>query len=499
MTVTSAPGRRDGEGVAPPRPPLPSQIARLPRPPRPRERPVTDPELTAPADDPPVQDPAAQAAAVHAPVADDPDAAESTRQDAPSEVPAVDAGADPWGRVDEDGTVYLRTPDGERAVGSWQVGEPAQALAFYRRRYDALVVEVDLLERRIRSGALAPDDATASIRRARDNLQSAQVVGDLPALQTRLDRLQEVIEARRAQRKAERAKAVEAARASKEALVAEAEAIAQGSDWRNAADRLRAMLDKWKALPRLDRRVDDELWHRFSAARTTYTRRRRTHFADLASKRDDAKGEKERLVTEAETLAVSTDWGPTAARYRALMTQWKAAGPAPRADEDVLWQRFRAAQDVFFVARSSTLSERDSTEKESLQTKERLLAEAEALLPVTDIATAKAALRSIQDRWEAAGRAPRDATARIEGRLRKVEEAVRAREQVQWQRPSPEALARAEATVAQLRTSVEKLERQASAEESAGSGHAAAEARAAVATRRSWLVEAEKTLAELRS
>ncbi|HYS37243.1 MAG TPA: DUF349 domain-containing protein, partial [Pseudonocardiaceae bacterium] len=43
---------------------------------------------------------------------------------------------DRWGRVDDDGTVYVTTADGERAVGSWQAGEPAEGLAHFARRFD---------------------------------------------------------------------------------------------------------------------------------------------------------------------------------------------------------------------------------------------------------------------------------------------------------------------------------------------------------------------------
>lgn len=423
----------------------------------------------------------------------------------PAPAPVVESAAtesgrttDQWGRVDDDGTVFVRTADGERAVGSWQVGEPAQALRFYRRRYDALVVEVDLLERRVRAGTLTPDDAETSLRRTRANIDTAQAVGDLDTLGTRLDALRGVIDARRAKRKAERAKAQAAARDTKESIATEAERISTGSDWRVGADRLRELLDQWKALPRLEKPVDDELWHRFSAARTAYTRRRKTHYAELADRRDDAKARKEELVAAAEELSSSTEWGPTATRYRSLMGQWKAAGPAPRKDEDALWQRFRAAQDAFFAARSATFAERDSAERRAQQAKEQLLVEAEALLPVQDLGAAKRALRGIEERWSAAGKVPRDAIAGLEARLRKVEETVRAGEQAQWQRTSPAALARAEETVAQLRTSVATLEDKLASADAGNDAASAADARTALDTRRSWLVEAEKTLADLR-
>ena len=71
----------------------------------------------------------------------------------------------PWGRVDADGTVYVRTADGERVIGSWQAGSPEEAIAFFARKYEALETEVVLLEQRIATTDMAPAQASASVQR----------------------------------------------------------------------------------------------------------------------------------------------------------------------------------------------------------------------------------------------------------------------------------------------------------------------------------------------
>jgi hypothetical protein len=204
------------------------------------------------------------------------------------------AGPAAFGRVDSDGTVYVRTPDGERAVGQVPDVPADEALAFFVRRYEALELEVSLLERRITSGALGPDDAQSSVGKVRETVASAHAVGDLTGLLARLDALGPVIANQRAARKAERAKQSEETKARKERFVAEAERLAQSNDWRGGVNRFRALLDEWKSLPRLDRATDDELWHRFSSARTTYTRRRKAHFAQQAEQREAARATKEK-------------------------------------------------------------------------------------------------------------------------------------------------------------------------------------------------------------
>jgi hypothetical protein len=401
-----------------------------------------------------------------------------------------------WGRVDAAGDVFVRTADGERQIGSWQVGEPEQALAFFGRKYDDLTVQVDLLEQRLGSGAAAPDETASGVRKLREALVDAHAIGDLAALSVRLDAIEASIAERRAQRRAERAQALDDARARKESIAAEAQTIAEGDDWRHGADRLRVLLDEWKTLPRLDRATDDALWHRFSSARTHYTRRRKAHFSEVAEQREQAKAVKEKILAEAEELADSTDWGPTARRYRELMGRWKAAGPAPKPADDALWRRFRTAQDTFFAARTADLSKRDTEQQTNLEAKQALLAEAEALLPVTDWKAARETLRSIHERWESAGHVPRDAMRSIEGRLRRVEEAVRDAEQSEWTRTNPEARARAEATVEQLRASIAELETQATAARDRDDARRLKEALDALEARRLWLEQAERALDE---
>ncbi|MFE1292132.1 DUF349 domain-containing protein [Streptomyces sp. NPDC058751] len=376
--------------------------------------------------------------------------------------------SDPWGRVDETGTVYVRTADGEQVVGSWQAGTPDEALAYFERKYEGLVVEIGLLEKRVKTTDLSAKDAQTAIDHIREQVDAHHAVGDLDALKVRLDKLVETVATRREERKVQRAKQSDEARHAKEALVVEAEELAQSDQWRAAGERLRALVDTWKGLPRLDRKSDDELWHRFSHARSAFSKRRKAHFASLDAQREEARKTKEKLVAEAESLSGSSDWGPTAARYRELMADWKAAGRAQREHEDDLWNRFRGAQDVFFAARSSVFAERDAEQTENLKLKEELAEEAEKLVPVQDLKAARAAFRSINERWEAIGHVPRDARPKVEGRMHAVERALQESEETEWRRTNPEARARAEGLTGQLQAAVDKLQGQIEAARSAG-------------------------------
>ncbi|MGO4955894.1 DUF349 domain-containing protein [Luteococcus sp. Sow4_B9] len=410
------------------------------------------------------------------------------------------AGPNPFGRVEDDGTVYVVTSEGERRVGQVPDVEPAEALAFYVRRFQTLETEVGLLEARVKSGALGVEEARKSIESHRKNITDANAVGDLASLLVRLEALTPAVEAQQEQRRAEKAKAAEQAKAEKERMVSEAEKLAQGNDWRGGVNRFRALLEEWKALPRIDRATDDALWHRFSSARTTYTRRRKAQFAEQNKKRESAKQLKEQIIEEARPLATSTEWGPTAGAFRDLMARWKAAGSAPRAEDDKLWATFRGIQDEFFAARDAAMAEQDKEFIGNQQAKEALLDEAEkTILPVTDLAAARTQFRDFLAKFNEYGKVPRDAIRPLDARVRKLETAVKEAEAEEWRRTDPEARQRAADTVAMFAGQIDKLTKQAEKYEAEGKEKKAKEARDSIAFNQTLLEQAQKSLDEFKA
>ncbi|MHA6511776.1 DUF349 domain-containing protein [Tessaracoccus sp. Z1128] len=402
-----------------------------------------------------------------------------------------------FGRVDADGTVYVRVGDTERSVGQIPDSTPDEAMAFYVRRFENLAAEVGLLESRVAAQAMSPEEARTAITTARGNVAEANAVGNLEALTRRLDALLEVLPAQIEARKAQRAEQNAVTVAAKEAMVEEAEKLAEGDDWRGGVDRFRVLLDEWKALPRVDRATDNELWHRFSSARTQYTRRRKTHFAELNQVRDGAKAAKEAIIAEAEPLAASTDWGATSAAFRDLMQRWKAAGSARRADDDGLWAKFRAIQDSFFEARTAAQSAVDGEQSENLAAKQTLVEQVEKDLEgVTDVEAAKTIHRDFLAKLADLGHVPRGAMRDLDARVRTVSEKVAAMEADEWRRTDPEARRRAEDTVRMFETQIAKLESDLAAAEAKGDAKKAKDAKQSIETYTSWLDQARETLAD---
>jgi hypothetical protein len=399
-----------------------------------------------------------------------------------------------WGRVAEDGTVYVRTAEGERAVGSWHAGDAEAGLAHFARRYDDLATEIGLLEARLASGAGNPGQTQQSLQRLRGSLDTAAVVGDVEALRTRIDAALGRARAKQAEAQVARAAAGAAVLDSRRALAEEAEKVAASSEWKASGERLRAIVEEWKALPpgsKSAKATETELWQRIAASRRAFDKRRDAHFVALESQREQSKARKEALIREAEKLSESAEWSATAARYKELMTSWKAAGRAARGVDDELWARFKAAQDAFFTKRSEHFAVRDAETAAAVAAREALLAEAEALEPYRDVVGARARLADINAKWEKAGRVPREVEARLDARLAAVEKRVRevGDTRREAERPPPE-----NPLVTRLKESLVQLEKRAARARAAGDEAAAAAVDAEAATKREWLAQAEQSL-----
>jgi hypothetical protein len=434
----------------------------------------------------------------------------TTENPSPSQIaPQISAASaligDPsqFGRVGDDGNVYVRTPDGEKIVGSYPGKSPEEALAYFVRKFESLASDVALTAARITSGAMVPDDAYEAVKKLRQQVRELNGVGDLAALAASVEQIEPLIEGHR--EKFEAKKEAEAAQKAarreqvlieKEKIVAEAESLALSESWKATGERLKTLLDEWKSAPRLDKKADADLWKRFSASRNKFDKRRRTHFAALEATASVVSSAKIAIVEEAEKLANSTDWVPTARRFKTLMDSWKAAGRGKPRDDAAMWARFKKSQDAFFAAKNADLEKREVSMAANLEKREALILTIEGLLPFTDVKVAKNEFRDLMREWEKIGITQREKRAALDARVHAVESAIKSAEAEVWRKSDPAAKARAADVVAQLAAAIENYEKVAEKSAQAGNEKKAKEARESAEARKVWLAEAEKNLSE---
>ena len=419
--------------------------------------------------------------------------------------PAEIAAAKAFGSVAEDGTVTVQDGTQVRTIGTTTETDHDAALEPFAKGYLDLVAFLDQTASALTAPEHTQNELNRLLENLRKNMKEPQVVGDIPALRARASELREQAKEKIRALEAKRAEGREAATRRRTEFVESIEALVatdpEQISWKNAGETMRQMVPTWKQMQSedigLDRPTEEALWKRLSAARASFDRMRKQFFSQLDERHAEAAAQKEELIARAEAMQDSTDWGPTVRAYKDLMNQWRRAPRGSRKKDDAQWKRFKAAQDTFFAARNADLHETEAEQRKNLEVKEALLVEAEALDPGKDLDAAKSALRSIQDRWEEAGKVPRGDMRRIDDRLRAVERAVKDAEQAEWRRTDPRTKARVEGASSQLHSAIASYEEALEKARAGGDPKKIAEAEAALEARKEWLAVIERSARDL--
>ena len=415
------------------------------------------------------------------------------------------AAAAAFGSVGEDGTITVQDGTQVRTVGTTAGSDPQAALEPFARGYLDLVAFLDLTQSTLNAPEHTQNELNRLLENLRKNLKEPQVVGDIPALRARAGELREQAKEKIRALEAQRTEGREAAARQRTEFVESIEALVatdpEQLSWKNAGDTMRQMVPTWKQMQSegvaLDRPTEEALWKRLSAARATFDRMRKQFFSQLDEKHSEAATVKEDLIARAEAMQESTDWGTTVRAYKDLMAEWRNAPRGGRKKDDAQWKRFKAAQDTFFSARNADLHETEEEQRKNLEAKETLLTEAEAIDPAKDLEGAKKALRSVQDRWEDAGKVPRGDMRRIDDRLRAVERAVKNAEQDEWRRTDPRTKARVEGASSQLHSAIASYQDALDKAVAGGDPSKIAEAESALEARKEWLAVIERSARDL--
>ena len=187
----------------------------------------------------------------------------------------------------------------------------------------------------------------------------------------------------------------------KEALIAEAEALADSSDWVATAEKLKALQARWKESGHLPRKQGDELWKRFRAACDRFFERRKPM---LDAQNDEQAANfraKQALIARAQAItdrAPGEGWGKAIGAIKDLQREWKEIGHVPRRDADAVYRAFRAACDALFAKRDAA---RDGEANAHHAERDALKAEIDAVIAGGDDIGSDVVARAIAVRAKA--------------------------------------------------------------------------------------------------
>ncbi|CAB4613886.1 MAG: DUF349 domain-containing protein [Actinobacteria bacterium] len=396
-----------------------------------------------------------------------------------------------FGRVDAENNVYV-IDGAERKVGQYP-GVPAEeALAYFVRKFEDIAAQVRILEQRVANKVDSQGMKKMAAKLA-DDLKEPAAVGDLSDLRRRVANLDSKIGALVSEKTEANKEATAEAIAKRAAIADRAESIANQdatkTQWKTSGAEMTKLFEEWQQLQKSGAKVSksdaDAIWKRFSSARTRFETAKRGYFAGLDATNKIAKAKKNSIVEQAEALAAKGSDDITG--YRKLLDEWKNSGRTPGKSDDALWARFKAAGDQIFAKKTETAVVETAEYEKNLATKLEILKEAETIDPSKDLAAAKKALVAIQQRWEKAGRVPKEKLRETEDKLRAIEARVRKVEEDEWRKSDPAAIERSNSVTAQLEDSIKKLE---AALEKATAGKDAKkikDATEALEARKAWL------------
>jgi len=221
-----------------------------------------------------------------------------------------------YGYVDDEGNVFLNGPSGASKIGQYAAGEPNEGLEFFTKRYHDLISEIELAVARLKDGKGNLESITALVDRIDKAIESPNLLGDFDKIRAGKDSLLAGFEEHKAAASAKKAEAKAAALVKREELVALAESLANSTAWKVTGEKYKELLDQWKQLPNADRTKEQELWKRFSHARSAFDKARRAYFTNLDAERTEAINLKKSLIRKADELAESTEWANTTAAYK---------------------------------------------------------------------------------------------------------------------------------------------------------------------------------------
>ena len=156
----------------------------------------------------------------------------------------------------------------------------------------------------------------------------------------------------------------------KEALIAEAETLAESTDWAATADRLKVLQGSWKDSGHLPRKQGDELWKKFRTACDKFFERRKPMLDARHAEENDNLVKKQGLIERAKQVATKAPndggWGKAIGQIKDLQREWQDIGYVPRRDADTTYKAFRAACDSLFAKRDESRDAEANTHRAEL-------------------------------------------------------------------------------------------------------------------------------------
>lgn len=368
-----------------------------------------------------------------------------------------------FGHADEDGTVWVYDNNTKIKIGQYTKGTNQEALDYFINKFQDLVLQVSLLERRLKSSARMTD-IERSAKAIKNTLKNPKAVGDYAALRSRIDSVILQIRHTQALERQKNADAIDEVVQKKEQIIQNMQNIDSQDpskiNWKQTSATIEELFQRWQKITKesiaIPQRESDELWARFQTAKESIFAKRKAFFEELDIKNKQIALAKERLISKARQLEKKGANGIE--DYNQLLAMWKKIPQGNRKQSDELWSRFKAAGDVLFADRDKKEEAQNTQWAQNFTAKSALLDEYADILNEEDHQQAKHRLTLLRKQWNTIGDVSKASRNLLDQRLKKIEEHVKTLEKDHWDRTDPKKLAFKQDFARKLTSAIADLE-----------------------------------------
>jgi hypothetical protein len=180
---------------------------------------------------------------------------------------------------------------------------------------------------------------------------------------------------------------------------------------------------QWKEIGPTPQDKKDEIWERFKNATDKINERRREHYEKLQENQNNNYIAKTALCEKAEEilqieLKTIKEWQEHTESITQLLKVWKTIGPAPRKQNNEIWERFKTSLDTFFANRKEFFQHIKEEQLNNYNIKLDICTQAEAIKSSTDWRNTTQEFINLQKEWKKIGPVPRKYSDKIWKRFR---------------------------------------------------------------------------------
>ena len=195
---------------------------------------------------------------------------------------------------------------------------------------------------------------------------------------------------------------------AKIAICEEAEKLADEADIVAAFRKLQKLHQDYRETGPVSKESREEIWNRFKTASTVINKRHQQHFEDLKEKEKENLDQKTVIcelleAIEFDKLTTFQSWNDKTQEVLALQKKWKDIGFAPAKQNQKIFERFRAACDLFFSRKGEFFKQAKTDMTANLEKKTALCEQAEALKDSTDWKATGDKMAELQKQWREIG------------------------------------------------------------------------------------------------